>query len=164
MSERPPPARTSPLPKFFAPALLGSALAALPGGCLVYDVASAPVKVAAKTVVVAGETTGTVITTTGKVAIGAVRATGSVASGGLDASAQLARTGMVTFADGVSGAVVRVPWSKGLTLAGASATAKVSTAQRAVEIVRAGKSLYSATNPPATTLALHSGDVVRLLD
>ena len=131
-------------------------------GCLAYRVVSAPVKVAGAAVVAVGETAGAVVTTTGKVAVSAVRAAGAVGRGGLDAAGRLAQTGMVTFADTASGAVVRVPWTEGLTLAGASQTAKMSVAQRAVDVVRAGKIVYAATRPTGDGAALASGDVVRL--
>ena len=58
--------------------------------------------------------------------------------------------------------VVRVPWTEGLTLAAASQTAKMSVAQRAVDVVRAGKIVYAATRPAGDGAALASGDVVRL--
>ena len=132
------------------------------GGCLAYQVVSAPVKVAGAAVVVAGETAGAVVTTTGKVAVSAVRAAGAVGSGGLDAAGRLGQAGMVTLADTAAGTVVRVPWSPGLTLAGAGNAAHVSLAQRAVEVVRAGKIVYTAMRPTGEGAALVSGDVVRL--
>ena len=131
-------------------------------GCLAYQVVSAPVKVAGAAVVAVGETAGAVVTTTGKVAVSAVRAAGAVGSGGLDAAGRLAQTGMVTFADAANGLIVRVPWTQGLTLAGASQTAKVSVAQRTLDVVRAGKIIYAATRPTGDGATLASGDVVRL--
>lgn len=133
-----------------------------PTGCLVYDVASAPVKIAAKTVEIAGKTTVAVVETTGKVAVSTVRATGSLTSGGIAASARLARTGMVTFADQASGTVVRIPWSRGLTLYGAGSAAKLSVARSGVGIVRSGKLIYSASKRAGADLPLQSGDVVQL--
>ena len=131
-------------------------------GCLAYRVVSAPVKVAGATVVAVGETAGAVVATTGKVAVSAVRAAGAVGSGGLDAASRLAQTGMVTLADAATGTIVRVSWTEGLTLAGASHTAKVSLAQRTVDVVRAGRIVYAATRPTGAGAALASGDVVRL--
>jgi len=138
------------------------ALAALSGsGCLATKVVTLPVKLAATTVVVAGETAGTVVKTTGKVAASAVRATGAVADGGITAAAKLARAGMVTFVDVATGAVTRVPWSQGLTLAGGADAAKVRVAARAVQVIRAGKLAYALANAKGP-LPLAAGDVVRV--
>ncbi len=132
------------------------------GGCLMYHAVTAPVKLAATGVVVAGETAGAVVTTTGKVATSTVRAVGNVGSGGIDAASRLTEVGMVTFVDAASGAVVRVPWQQGLTLAGASDAAKVSMARRAIDVVRAGKVVYSASRVSGEGAVLASGDVVRV--
>ena len=133
-------------------------------GCLAYTVVSAPVTLAATTVAAAGETAGAVVSTTGKIAASAVRATGSVGSGGIDAAAKLARNGMVTFVDAATSNVVRVPWQGGLTLAGAGDAAKIRIAQRAVEVVRGGRLVYSATRVSGggTGTVLAAGDVVQL--
>lgn len=131
-------------------------------GCLAYKVVSTPVKLAATTVIVAGEAAGAVVTTTGKLAASGVNAIGNVGSGGIDAAAKLAQAGMVTFVDVSTGAVVRVPWREGMTLAGAGTAARVDLARRAVDIVRAGKVIYSATRPSGEGAALASGDVVRM--
>ena len=133
-------------PQALSLVLMAVALMTL-GGCLAYQVVSAPVKVAGAAVVAVGETAGAVVTTTGKVAVSAVKAAGAMGSGGLDAAARLGQAGLVTFADTATDTVVRVPWSQGLTLASASQTARVSMAQRAVEVVRAGKIVYAATRP-----------------
>lgn len=132
------------------------------GGCTVYRVASVPVKVAATTVVVAGETAGAAVKATGKVATSAFNAAGRVGSSSLEASSQLAATGMVTFVDASTGAVVRIPWRRGMTLAAASADARLALAQRGLEIVRAGKVVYSAARLADAGAELASGDVVRL--
>ena len=140
--------------------LLGAAVATgLGGGCLMTKVVTAPVKLAATTVVVAGETAGAVVKTTGKVAVGAVRATGSVADGGITAAAKLARAGMVTFVDVATGAVTRVPWQQGLTLAGGAQAAKVQVATQAVQVIRAGRMAYALAQAKGP---LASGDVVRV--
>ncbi len=120
-----------------------------------------PVKLVATAVVVAGETAGTIVKTTGKVAAGAVRATGTVADGGITAAAKLARAGMVTFVDVATGAVTRVPWSQGLTLAGGADAAKVRVAARAVQVVRAGQLAYTLAQAKGP-LPLAAGDVVRV--
>ena len=157
MNERRSPDRH----RFLPICLLGSLVALSPGGCLVYEVASVPVKVATTTVVVAGKTTEAVVETTGKVAIHAVKAAGTTTDAGLDAAARLSRDGMVTFTDVATGAVVRIPWKNGLQFAAATAQARLNTARRIVQILRAGKLIYASTREPAS-LALHSGDVVRL--
>lgn len=131
-------------------------------GCLMTKVVTAPVKLAATTIVVVGETAGTVVKTTGKVAASAVRAAGAVTDGGISAAAKLARAGMVTFVDGATGAVVRVPWSQGLTLAGGAQAARVRVAARAIQVIRAGQLAYAARNAIAGPVPLASGDVVRI--
>ena len=83
-------------------------------------------------------------------------------SSGIDAAAKLAQAGMVTFVDGSTNAVVRVPWSTGMTLAGAGGAARIDLARRAVEVVRAGKVVYAASRPLGEGAALASGDVVRI--
>lgn len=142
------------------PALLFASIAPS-AGCLAYNIASVPVKIAAKTVEVAGRTSVAVVETTGKVAISTVRATGSVASGGIDASARLARAGMVTFVE-ANGAIVRIPWSRGLTLYAASHAAKLNVARGALKIVRDGKAIPVGTRAAESSPLLQSGDVVRI--
>lgn len=132
------------------------------GGCLAYKAVTAPVKLAATTVIVAGETAGAVVTSTGKLAISAVNATGNVGSTGIDAAAKLAQAGMVTFVDASTGTIVRVPWQQGMTLAAAGNTAKVDIARRAIDVLRAGKVIYSASKLSGEGAALASGDVVRI--
>gem|GEM_PF-3830838 len=124
---------------------LALGLPGLLGGCLLVSAVEAPVKVAATTVVVAGETAGTVVKTTGKIARAALNAGGTVSSAGLEGAAQLSQAGMVTFADAASGAIVRVPWKQGLTLTQARNLAGVSLARQAVDLVRAGEIVYAAT-------------------
>lgn len=142
-------------------AALGALLLAT-SGCLMYKAVTMPVKLAATTVVVAGETAGAVVSNTGKLVTSAANATGSVGSGGLDAAAKLAEVGMVTFVDASTGTVVRVPWQEGLTLAGASNAAKVDVARRAIDVLRAGKVIYSASRGSGEGAPLASGDVVRI--
>lgn len=157
------PPRTGTLSVRGVARALGSAVACtLLGGCLAYQVVSAPVKVAGTAVVVVGETAGAVVTTTGKIAVSAVRAAGNAGSSGIDAAGRLAQAGMVTFADTATGTVVRVPWSQGLTLAGASQAANLGLAKRTVDVVRAGKVVYAATKPTGEGAVLASGDVVRV--
>jgi len=124
------------------------------GGCLVYDVASAPVKVA----VGAAEVAGTV-------AVGTVKVAGSVTGGAIKLAANLARAGAVTFVDRTNnGQVTRVPWRQGMTLDSASEAAKVRLAQRPVEIVRDGKTVYSAANgaEKSANALVAAGDVVEV--
>ena len=121
------------------------------GGCLVYDVASAPVKLAVGTAKVAGN-----------VAIGTAKVAGSVAGGAIKLAAGLTRAGAVTFVDVATNDVKRVPYRQGLTLEGASAEAKVPLTQRSVDVVRSGEVVYSATNGAAKNTAVAAGDVVQL--
>lgn len=157
--------RAHPSPGLVAQAALLAALSALAGGCIVVHAVATPVSLAATTVVVAGKTAGAVVTTTGKVASAAVNAGGSVATtamDGVDSTAKLARTGMVTFVDASNGAIVRVPWQQGMTLAGASDLAKVRALEQSVAIVRSGLVVYAATKTPDATVPVAAGDVVRL--
>ena len=132
--------------------MLALMMAVVPlGGCFVYRVAKVPVKVAVGTVEIAGS-----------VAIGTVKVAGAVAGGAIGLVAGLAQAGMVTFADGASNTVTRVPWRSGLTLAGASDAAKVRLAQRAVDIVRDGKVVYSAANDTDKNAPVAAGDVVQV--
>jgi hypothetical protein len=128
--------------------VLLAAAGALLSGCLVYDVASVPVKVAAGTASVAGS-----------VAVGTVKAVGSVAGGALELAAGVAQAGAVTFVEVASNKITRVPWRAGLTLAGAGDAAQVRAAERAIDIVRAGQRIEPAADRP-----LQAGDVVRLTD
>lgn len=132
------------------------------GGCLAYKVVSVPVKVAATTVVVTGETAGAAVKATGKIAVSAFDAAGRVGSGGIDAASRLAETGMVTFVDVGQGTVVRVPWRQGFTLASASAEARLQLARRAIDVVRSGSVVYSAAHLADEATELASGDVVRV--
>lgn len=132
-------------------------------GCLATKVVTMPVKLAATTVLVVGETAETIVKTTGRVTRAAVGTGGGLTADGIESAGKLARSGMVTFVDAADGSVVRVPWQHGLTLAGASDVAKVRALQRAVQLVRAGRLIKRATDAPASSLLLEGGDVVRLL-
>ena len=145
MSEVPP----SPMR---APRMILVLAACVPlGGCLVYDVASVPVKVAVGTAEVAGS-----------VALGTAKVAGSVAGGALELAADLAQAGAVTFVDVASQKVTRVPWRQGLTLAGAGDAAKLRVVQRAVDIVRDGKIVYSAADSADKNPPVAPGDVVEV--
>ena len=132
------------------------------GGCLAYEVVATPVKLAATTVVVTGKTAGAAVTATGKVATSAFDAAGRVGSGGIDAASRLATDGMVTFVDVGSGAIVRVPWREGFTLASASTEARLDLLSRAVDVVRAGSVVFTAKRLVDQGAALAAGDVVRV--
>lgn len=121
------------------------------GGCLVYHAAKVPVKVAVGATEVVGG-----------VAIGTLKVAGAAAGGAISLAAGLAQAGAVTFADVATNDVTRVPYRKGLTLAGASDAAKVPLARRAVDVVRDGKVIYSAPNGLDKNMTVASGDVVRL--
>jgi hypothetical protein len=124
------------------------------GGCLVYDVASAPVKVAVGTAEVASD-----------VAVGTVKVAGSVAGGAIKLAAGLARAGAVTFIDVANNnQVSRVPWHRGMTLGAAGAAAKVQLASREVDVVRDGKIVYSSMNgtDKSANAPVAAGDVVQV--
>lgn len=131
--------------------ILAGVAGALLGGCVVYEVASVPVKVAVGTAEVAGN-----------VAIGTVKVAGSVAGGAIKLAAGLAQAGAVTFVELESNKVTRVPWREGLTLAGASDAAKLRTAQRAVDIVRDRQVVYSAGRDAEKNVPVAAGDVVQV--
>jgi hypothetical protein len=137
-------------------------IAALLTGCLAYKVVSTPVKVAAATVVVTGEAASAAVTATGKIAISAIDAAGRVGSGGVDAASRLAQTGMVTFVDVGQGTIIRVPWKQGFTIATAGAEARLELARRAVDVVRAGSVVYTASRLAGEGAPLASGDVIRV--
>jgi hypothetical protein len=140
------------------------ALATVPlfGGCLAYKVVTTPVKLAATTVVVTGETAGAAVAATGKVAVSAFDAAGRMGSGGIDSASRLATSGMVTFMDVGTGTVVRVPWREGFTVASAGAEARVQLLSRAVDVVRSGAVIFSAKRLADGGAALAAGDVVRV--
>lgn len=146
----------------FAIATLGLGAALGVSGCLAYHVVATPVKVAATTVIVAGETTGAAVKATGKVATSAFNAVGNVGSSGIDAAARLTQAGMVTFVDASTGTVTRVPWRDGFTLASAGAEARVVLVKRAIDVLRAGTVVYSSRHLADPGAPLASGDVVRV--
>lgn len=163
MNARRPPARPPRcLKAFLVHASFVAALAALPGGCLVYEVASVPVKVAEKTVVVAGKATGAIVKTTGKVAGHAIGGD-SASDTSLDACAKLAHSGSVTFVDVPTGTFVRMPWKRGLSLTDAGNLAHLDLAARTVQLLRDREVVYTAAGKSAKA-TLRSGDVVRLID
>jgi len=140
-----------PLHRVGVVALAGVAACVPLGGCLVYQVASAPVKVAVGTAEVAGS-----------VAVGTAKVATSVAGGAIKLAAGLAQAGVVTLVEVGSNKVTRVPWREGLTLAGAGDAAKLRMAQRAVDVVRDGKVVYSAANGPDQDAPVAPGDVVQV--
>ncbi|HVU32237.1 MAG TPA: hypothetical protein VHE61_02300 [Opitutaceae bacterium] len=131
-------------------------------GCLAYRVVSAPVKVAATAVIVTGEAATAAVKATGKVAVSAFDAAGNVGGGGIDSAARLTQAGMVTFVDSADGTVVRVPWRQGFTLASAGDQARLALARRALDVVRGGAIVYSASHLEGKGADLLGGDVVRL--
>ncbi|GAB1489225.1 hypothetical protein MASR2M8_16780 [Opitutaceae bacterium] len=134
------------------------------GGCLLARTVYAPVKLAGQTVIVAGETVGTAVITTGRVAGAALGATGTVTSDSLSALAALNTAGMVTFVDAASGAIVRVPWQEGMNLHVGTEAAKVRTARKVIDLVRAGRYLHSKLeySEDAARIPIEAGDVVRI--
>jgi hypothetical protein len=134
-------------------------------GCLLARTVYAPVKLAGQTVIVATETAGSAVVATGRVAGAALGATSAVTSGGLDALAALSTAGMVTFVDAATEAIVRVPWQEGMTLYAGAEAAQIRTARRAIDLVRAGRLLYSKIEYSDDTarLPVQAGDVVRLV-
>ncbi len=147
-------------------ALLGSGLLVwgigFCAGCLAFKAVGTTGKLAAASVIVAGKTATTAVKTSGRVASAAIGASGSVTVAGIEGLAALARAGMVTFVDGTTGALVRVPWREGMTLWQAGDLAKLQVARRGVTLVRGGRLAYSESRRARGTLRLLSGDVVQL--
>lgn len=145
--------------------LLLLVVGALQSGCIVARAVYAPVKLAGTTVVVASETAGSAVIATGRVAGAALGATGSTAATGIEALASLSQTGMVTFVDAANGAVVRVPWREGMDLYAGAQAAQLDPASRTIDLVRAGRALYSnhRYNREARRIPVQAGDVIRLV-
>lgn len=142
-------------------ALGGTAAAIAAGGCALGRAVAAPVKLTARTVVVAGETTGAVVSSGGRIVGGGARALGAAGGAGLDAAARLAREDMVTFVNASEGRVSRVAWSEGLRLGAAAAAGRVELAGRGLELIRDGRVVLAAGHAADAVVA--AGDVVRLL-
>ena len=143
-------------------AIMLAADAAASGGCVAYEVVATPVRLAGDAVVVTGKTAGAAVKVTGKMAVSAINAAGRVGSGGVDAASRLTTVGMVTFVDVSTGAVTRVPWRTGATLASAGADARVQLARRAIDIVRSGAVVFTSKQPVTSDARVLSGDVVRI--
>jgi hypothetical protein len=131
-------------------------------GCLAVKAVKTTGELAATTVIVAGKTAGTVVKTTGKIAGSAITSSGSLTATGIESLAALAQAGMVTFVDGATGVIVRVPWQEGMTLYAGGASAEMAVAGRAIDLVRQGRLVYSATPQRRAVPRLEAGDVVRL--
>lgn len=142
-----------------APACAAAALAS--GGCAIGRAVAAPVKLTARTVVVAGETTGAVVSSGGKIVSSGARALGAAGGAGLDAAAKLARKDMVTFVNAADGRVSRVAWREGMKLGGAAAAGRIQLAGRGLELIRDGRVVLAARHAADAIVA--AGDVVRLL-
>lgn len=142
-------------------ALAAAAAAASQAGCVAYTIVSAPVKVAADAVVVTGETASAAVKATGRVTVSVVNAAGRLGSDGVDASARLTEAGMITFVDAGTGAIIRVPWREGATLATAGADARLQLARRSIQVLRAGSVVLSSIHPVGAT-RLAAGDVIRI--
>jgi len=131
-------------------------------GCLVCQAVKTTGDLALTSVIVAGKTATAVVKTTGKVAGSAITSSGSLTASGIESLAALAQAGMVTFVDVVTGVIVRVPWEQGMTLHAAGAAAEVKVAERAVDLVRGGRLVYTAAKHMQANPPLQPGDVVRL--
>lgn len=137
-------------------------VAALLPGCLAFKAAHATGELAANTVIVAGKTGTAAVKATGRVATSALNSSGALTATGIDSLAALAQAGMVTFVDVATGAIVRVPWSEGLGLQAAGAAAEIAVAERAIDLVRNGRLVYSAARQLTADPRLEPGDVVRV--
>ena len=125
--------------------------------------------VATKSVSFGGKLVGATISTTagvaGKAAITVVEVTGNVVGAtaktavntSLDVLSGAATKSVVTVIDVATGASKQVPWTSGLTLAGAGQSAQVALATKMIEIIRGAQTIKAG----ADTL-LQAGDVVRV--
>jgi hypothetical protein len=135
-------------------------LLAASGGCT---------NVATKSVTFGGKLLGATVSTTagvaGQAAVTGVQVSGNVAGAtaktavntSLDLLSGTATKSVVTVVDLGTGTRKQVPWSKGLTLAGAGQSAQIATVARAIDLIRGAQTIKAA----ADTL-LQAGDVVRV--
>jgi hypothetical protein len=150
--------------------VLGLMALALPGlfalgGCLSVKTVTAPVKLAAVTVITVSETTGAAVVGTGRVAQAALTTSSQLTAGGIEALGQLSVAGMVTLLDADTGTLLRLPWQEGLTVALAGELARVEYARRALAVVRGGRLVHEVkrVRGATTRFPLRPGDVVRLV-
>jgi hypothetical protein len=143
--------------------ILGAWFAGSLGGCLVYQALKTTGELAATTLIVAGKTATAAVKTTGKVAASAITSSGSLTATGIESLAALGGAGMVTFVDATTGGIVRVPWGEGMTLTSAGAAADLAVAGLAIDLVRQGRLVRSATSRSGGDPLLEAGDVVRLV-
>lgn len=150
-------------PRLWLAMTMATGVAAL-SGCLAVKAVTAPVKLAAVTVITVSETTGAAVVGSGRVAQAALTTSSKLTAEGIEALGQLSVAGMVTLLDADNGTLFRVPWREGLSVALASELAQVDYARRALAVVRAGRLVHEATRARAGTarFPLHPGDVVRL--
>jgi len=143
-------------------AVIGVALAL--SGCLAAKTVTAPVKLAAVTVVTVGETTGSAVVNAGKVARAAFSTSGSLSAATIESLGKLSTAGMVTFVDVAADVIVRVPWREGLTIASSGELAQLDYAAKALALVRGGKLVLQAGKAAQAVgrLPLEAGDVIRL--
>lgn len=142
-------------------ALAATAAGCGAGGCAIGRAVAAPVKLTAKTVVVASETTGAVVSSGGRIVSSGARAISAAGGAGLDAAAKLARENMVTFVNARDGRVSRVAWREGMKLGGAAAAGRIELAGRGLELIRDGRVVLAARHAADAMVA--AGDVVRIL-
>ncbi len=102
----------------------------------------------------------------GKAAITGVEVTGNVVGAtaktavntSLDILSGAAKKSVVTVIDVGTGASKQVPWTSGLTLAGAGQSAQIATVAKMIEIVRGAQTIKAGAD-----VVLQAGDVVRVL-
>jgi hypothetical protein len=133
-------------------------------GCLAVKAVTAPVKLAAVTVITVSETTGAAVVGTGRVTRAALNTSTKLTAESIEALGQLSTPGLVTFLDVNQGAVLRVPWQQGMNVALGSQLAQVEFARRALAIVRAGRLVHQVARArsDAGRFQVLAGDVVRL--
>lgn len=117
------------------------------GGKLVGATISTTAGVAGKAAITGVEVTGNVVGATAKTAVNT----------SVDILSGAAKKSVVTVIDLGTGTSKQVPWTTGLTLAGAGQSAQVATVAKMIEILRGAQTIKAGADT-----VLQAGDVVRV--
>ncbi len=117
------------------------------GGKLVGATISTTAGVAGKAAITGVEVTGNVVGATAKTAVNT----------SIDILSGAAKKSVVTVIDLGTGTSKQVPWTTGLTLAGAGQSAQVATVAKMIEIIRGAQTIKAGADT-----VLQAGDVVRV--
>jgi len=117
------------------------------GGKLVGATISTTAGVAGKAAITGVEVAGNVVGATAKTAVNT----------SIDILSGAAKKSVVTVIDLGTGTSKQVPWTTGLTLAGAGQSAQVATVAKMIEIIRGAQTIKAGADT-----VLQAGDVVRV--